>query len=144
MNVRYNPLWRMSLMQRLLMSAAGVGVFALCVMWMTQAEVAASTRWTIFVAGLVASFYSAWWLAHDIASRLKDAEHQFRAIGNGDYQQNIAIDRNDEVGAVLLGPEVDADSPWLRGAGAQTHRRKFIAYQAGIGCGGDQRDGHRP
>ena len=103
MNVRYNPLWRMSLMQRLLMSAAGVGVFALCMMWMTQAEVAASTRWTIFVAGLVASFYSAWWLADDIGSRLKDAEHQFRAIGSGDYQQNIAIDRNDEVGAVLLG-----------------------------------------
>ena len=103
MNLRYNPLWRMSLMQRLLMSAAGVGVFALCMMWMTQAEVAASTRWTIFFAGLVASFYSAWWLAHDIGSRLKDAEQQFRAIGSGDYQQNIAIDRNDEVGAVLLG-----------------------------------------
>ena len=143
MNLRYNPLWRMSLMQRLLMSAAGVGVFALCMMWMTQAEVAASTRWTIFFAGLVASFYSAWWLAHDIGSRLKDAEQQFRAIGSGDYQQNIAIDRNDEVGAVLLGLK-SMQIRLASSAGAQTHRRKFIANQAGIGRGGGQCDGRRP
>ncbi len=103
MNARYNPLWRMSLMQRLLLSAGGVSVFALCMMWVSGAETAVGMRWSIFVFGALAAFYSAWWLAHDIGSRLRDAERQFRAIGGGDYRQTIAIDRNDEVGAVLLG-----------------------------------------
>ncbi|MBK9495432.1 MAG: PAS domain S-box protein [Xanthomonadales bacterium] len=103
MNARYNPLWRMSLRQRLLLSAGGVSVFALCMMWVSGAETAVGMRWSIFVFGALAAFYSAWWLAHDIGSRLRDAERQFRAIGGGDYRQTIAIDRNDEVGAVLLG-----------------------------------------
>src|SRR5690606_4603591 len=80
-----NPLWRMSLRQRLALAAAGVGGFGL---------VALVTA---------AAGYSAWWLGNDVVGRLETAVGHLRDFATGHYDREIAIDRNDEVGRVLLG-----------------------------------------
>ncbi len=101
--VRCNPLWKLSLRVRLMMAAGGMGFYGLLLMGFQQFQVpnwlmlAAIGSCTLFAA------YCAWWLARDVVDRLEEANVQFRRLASGLYDGVIPIDRDDEVGSILLG-----------------------------------------
>ncbi|GAB3089686.1 methyl-accepting chemotaxis protein [Lysobacter terrae] len=100
---RLNPLWKLSLRARLLLCAAGIGAYGLTLMSLYRTHAPAWTVIaTIAVATLIAG-YGAWWLAWDIVNRLEDAGRHFRLLASGRYDGAIPIDRDDEIGAMLLG-----------------------------------------
>lgn len=101
--VRWNPLWKLSLRTRLLMSAAAMGVYGLVLMAIQYLQAPRGlTLATIAVCTLFAA-YCAWWLAHDVVDRLEEANVQFRRLASGLYDGVIPIDRDDEIGSILLG-----------------------------------------
>ena len=98
-----NPLWRLSLRQRLLLSAAGVGGLCAALVLLASAGVSLPLLLGLVAAATAAAFYSAWWLCRDVVGRLETAVSHLRDFATGHYNRDIAIDRNDEVGGVLLG-----------------------------------------
>ena len=98
-----NPLWRMSLRQRLALAAAGVGGFGLALVLLAAAGIQGSVLYGLVALATAAAGYSAWWLGNDVVGRLETAVGHLRDFATGHYDREIAIDRNDEVGRVLLG-----------------------------------------
>ena len=98
-----NPLWRLSLRQRLMLAAAGVGVFGLGLALMGSAGASLPALLGVAALGTAAGAYSSWWLAADVVGRLDTAVSHLHDFATGQYTRDIAIDRNDEVGSVLLG-----------------------------------------
>ncbi|QOY63313.1 PAS domain-containing protein [Lysobacter sp. H21R4] len=98
-----NPLWRLSLRQRLMLAA--VGILGLGVGLATMAAAGTPPRLIFSVAALAGGFsiYSALWLSRDVVDRLEEANAQLRSIAEGNYTRLIAIARNDEIGQVLQG-----------------------------------------
>jgi methyl-accepting chemotaxis protein len=99
---RLNPLWRMPLRARLYLFgafAAGLGGVLHALAW------AGAPAWiglAAVPASLVVGLYSAWWLGRDVVGRLELARHAFKRIDQGHYDVDLPIDRNDEVGELLL------------------------------------------
>jgi methyl-accepting chemotaxis protein len=98
---RFNPLWLLSLKQRLMLSAAGVVALAAALLY-TSAGLGPWSLWLLGI-GSVFAFYSAWWLSHDIRDRLYLASQVFERIAQGDYNDPLPIHRSDSVGKVLIG-----------------------------------------
>ncbi|MGJ4730537.1 methyl-accepting chemotaxis protein [Luteimonas sp. SDU101] len=98
-----NPLWRLSLRQRLLLAAIGVGGLGTALVLLASAGLPLPALLAIVAAATGAALYSAWWLCNDVVGRLDTAVGHLRDFATGHYARDIAIDRDDEVGAVLLG-----------------------------------------
>jgi methyl-accepting chemotaxis protein len=98
---RLNPLWRLSLKQRLRLAALGTVAFGLCLLLIDPA--ASALRWGVFGVGSSFAVFSAWWLSVDIGGRLQTAIDAFRQIASGNYDNRLSIERDDSVGRVLLG-----------------------------------------
>jgi len=98
-----NPLWRLSLRQRLVLAATGVAVLGLALVFMGSAGV--PPTWLYALVGFSGAFalYSAWWLSHDVVDRLEQAVLQFQRISGGDFEDDIPATRDDEVGRVFQG-----------------------------------------
>ncbi len=100
--IRLNPMWRMSLRARLYFFgsfAASLGAALLILMHLGAPD------WLLYAAvatALVMGLYSAWWLGDDIVGRLDTAQRAFKRIDQGHYDEDLAIDRNDEIGCLLL------------------------------------------
>jgi methyl-accepting chemotaxis protein len=99
---RLNPLWLLSLRQRLLLAALGSAAFAAAAAWLAR-HAGDGALATLLAGGGVFALYSAAWLGRDVVGRLDAANAHFHALADGRYDQAIAIDRNDEVGRLLLG-----------------------------------------
>jgi len=100
---RANPLWRLSLRARLLLSAFGMAVYGLVLMALYTLH---APTWAVVgtvIAGTLVATYCAWWLARDVVDRLEEAGRQFRLLASGRYDGVLPIDRNDEIGAMFLG-----------------------------------------
>jgi len=98
---RLNPLWLLSLRQRLVLAALGSGAAAAaCVLLAMQGR--GLLAWAAVAAGTGLAVYCARWLSHDVVDRLEDASAQFEALIQGRYDAPVAIDRDDEVGRLLL------------------------------------------
>src|SRR5690606_15166350 len=98
-----NPLWRLDLRQRLMLAAAGFGGFGAALVLLASAGLSLPALFGIIAAGTAAAGYSSWWLCRDVVGRLDLAVAHLRDFATGQYTHDIAIDRNDEVGGVLLG-----------------------------------------
>jgi methyl-accepting chemotaxis protein len=98
-----NPLWRLSLRQRLLLAAAGVGGVGAVLVSLAASGASLPLLLSVVAASTAAAGYCAWWLASDVAGRLDGAVAHLRDFASGEYAHTIAIDRDDEVGRVLLG-----------------------------------------
>ncbi|WP_043740835.1 methyl-accepting chemotaxis protein [Luteimonas sp. J29] len=98
-----NPLWRMDLRQRLLLAAAGGGAACAALVALALSGAAPWLLWSLVAVVAGAAGYSAWWLWKDVVGRLDDAVGHLRDFACGHYTRDIAIDRDDEVGRVLLG-----------------------------------------
>ncbi|WP_202843534.1 methyl-accepting chemotaxis protein [Luteimonas saliphila] len=98
-----NPLWRLSLRQRLLLAAVGVGGLATALVLLASAGTPLSILFALVAAATAAAGYCAWWLSCDVVGRLDAAVAHLRDFATGEYAHAIAIDRDDEVGRVLLG-----------------------------------------
>src|SRR5690606_32134586 len=98
-----NPLWRMSLLQRLALAAGGVGGVAAATLLLATAGVAPWLAWAFVGTATAAAGYCAWWLWKDVVGRLDAAFAHLRDFACGDYGRDIDIDRDDEVGRVLQG-----------------------------------------
>ncbi|SDD61335.1 methyl-accepting chemotaxis protein [Aquimonas voraii] len=98
---RYNPLWLLTLKQRLMLSAAGVVGLGAALLHSS----AGLGPWSLWILGIgsVFAFYSAWWLSHDIRDRLFLANEVFERIAQGEYNDPLPIHRSDSVGKVLIG-----------------------------------------
>ncbi len=101
--VRYNPLWKLSLRVRLMMAAGGMGFYGLVLMAFQQFQVPNWLMLTAIFTCTVFAAYCAWWLARDVVNRLEEANVHFRRLASGLYDGVIPIDRDDEVGSILLG-----------------------------------------
>ncbi|TCZ87737.1 methyl-accepting chemotaxis protein [Lysobacter sp. N42] len=99
---RLNPLWLLSLRQRLLLAALGSVAFAASAAWLAR-HAGDGALAALLAGGGVFALYSAAWLGRDVVGRLDAANAHFHALADGRYDQAIAIDRNDEVGRLLLG-----------------------------------------
>ncbi|ALJ27712.1 chemotaxis protein [Stenotrophomonas acidaminiphila] len=100
---RLNPLWRLSLRARLMLSALGMGAYGFALMALYQLHAPLGAVITTIVVGTLAASYCAWWLARDVVDRLEEAGRQFRLLASGRYDGDIPIDRDDEIGAMFLG-----------------------------------------
>src|SRR5690606_5925043 len=98
-----SPLWRMSLRQRLALAAAGVGGFGLALVLLAAAGSQGAVLYGLVALATAAAGCSAWGLGNDVVGRLEPAVRHPRDFATGHYDREIAIDRNDEVGRVLLG-----------------------------------------
>ena len=98
-----NPLWRMSLLQRLLLAAVGVGGTGAALVLLAASGAAPWLLWSLVAAATGIAGYCAWWLWADVVGRLDAAVAHLREFACGEYRHDIAIDRDDEVGLVLLG-----------------------------------------
>ncbi|TYT26336.1 PAS domain-containing protein [Luteimonas viscosa] len=98
-----NPLWRLSLRQRLLLAAAGVGGLGAALVLLASAGMSLPALLAIVAGATAAAGYCAWWLSSDVLGRLDAAVAHLRDFASGEYTHSIAIDRDDEVGRVLLG-----------------------------------------
>ncbi|MCE7033326.1 methyl-accepting chemotaxis protein [Lysobacter sp. GX 14042] len=98
-----NPLWRLSLRQRLLLAALGAGAGGLGLLWLAGTGVDARLPWLAALGLGACALYSAWWLARDVVGRLEGAAGHFRRIAAGHYDDPIEIERDDEIGRVLQG-----------------------------------------
>lgn len=98
-----NPLWRFNLRQRLMLAAAGVGGYGLALVLLAASGTAPGTLLGLVALATVAGAYCSWWLATDVVGRLDAAVSHLRDFATGQYTRDIAIDRDDEVGGVLLG-----------------------------------------
>jgi len=98
-----NPLWRLSLRQRLLLAAAAVGAGGFALLWLAASGVDPRLPWIAAAALGAIALYCAWWLSRDVVGRLEGAAEHFHRIASGHYDDVIAIDRNDEIGRVLQG-----------------------------------------
>jgi methyl-accepting chemotaxis protein len=98
-----NPLWRLSLRQRLMLAAVGVGALGMGLATMAASGIEPRLIYAIAALSGCFGLYSAWWLSRDIVDRLEQATSHFRRIGEGDYTEVIAIARNDEIGRVMQG-----------------------------------------
>ena len=98
---RYNPLWLLTLKQRLMLSAAGVVVLGAALLY-SSTGLGPWSLWLLGIGGMFA-FYSAWWLSHDIRDRLFIANEVFERIAQGEYKDPLPIHRSDSVGKVLIG-----------------------------------------
>jgi len=101
--LRLNPLWRLSLRARLfLFGAFGAGLAALAALLQAR-----GASWpalaALLGAGLGFGLYSAWWLGRDVVGRVERARAAFRRIDQGHYDEDLPIDRDDEIGQLLLG-----------------------------------------
>ncbi len=96
-----NPLWRLSLRQRLILAAVGVGSLALGLVALAASGVDARVLYAVAASAGVFGLYSALWLSRDVVGRLEQAIAHFRHISAGDYTDVIEIARNDEIGRVL-------------------------------------------
>lgn len=101
--IRWNPLWKLSLRTRLLMSAGAMGVYGLALMAIQYLNAPRGLALAIIAACTLFAAYCAWWLAHDVVDRLEQANGHFRRLASGLYDGVIPIDRDDEIGAILLG-----------------------------------------
>jgi methyl-accepting chemotaxis protein len=98
-----NPLWKLSLSTRLyLFGASGTG-FGLLSMLLLQLGFAPALAYCTLGAGLLFALGSAWWLSDDVVGRIAAARRAFTNIDRGRYGEDLAIDRDDEVGQLLLG-----------------------------------------
>src|SRR5690606_33753100 len=102
-HVRCNPLWRMSLRARLLLAAAGMGLYGAALVALQALAAPAGVLLATILGCTVIACYCAWWLACDVVGRLELAGAQFRRLASGLYDGVMPIDRDDEVGAILLG-----------------------------------------
>ena len=101
--IRLNPLWRLSLRARLyLFGAFGAGL-ALLALALQAWGAPPGALAAVVAAGLGFGLYSAWWLGHDVVGRVELARAAFRRIDQGHYDEDLPIDRADEVGQLLLG-----------------------------------------
>jgi methyl-accepting chemotaxis protein len=98
-----NPLWRLNLRQRLMLAAAGVGGYGLALVLLGASGTAPGTLLGLVALATLAGAYCSWWLATDVVGRLDAAVSHLGDFATGQYTRDIAIDRNDEVGGVLLG-----------------------------------------
>ena len=96
---RLNPLWLLSLRQRLLLAAAGVGALGLALILLGDSPL----RLWLLAAATAFAFYSAWWLGGDISGRVQLALHAFRRIAGGRYDNPLPVDRGDSIGRMLMG-----------------------------------------
>ena len=98
-----NPLWRLSLRQRLMLAALGATGASSGLLWLSGRGVDPSLPWLgVLGLGAVAA-YCAWWLSRDVVDRLEGAAGHFRRIASGQYDDPIPIDRDDEIGRVMQG-----------------------------------------
>src|SRR5690606_6954133 len=82
---------------------AGVGGFGATLVLLASAGLSLPVLLAIVAAGTAAAGYSSWWLCGDVVGRLDTAVAHLRDFAAGQYTHDIAIDRDDEVGGVLLG-----------------------------------------
>ena len=101
--IRWNPLWKLSLRTRLLMSAGAMGLYGLTLMAIQYLQAPRGLTLATIAACTLIAAYCAWWLAHDVVDRLEQANAQFRRLASGLYDGVIPIDRDDEIGSILLG-----------------------------------------
>src|SRR6478672_3502963 len=99
---RLNPLWLMSLRQRLLLAGAGFGAYGLVLMAMVRSALPATWMLGAIGAGTACALYCAWWLSRDVVDRLDEARRHCRMLSAGQYDQRIPIDRDDEIGSLFL------------------------------------------
>src|SRR5690606_20089842 len=93
-----NPLWRMSLLQRMALAVAGVGAIGATAVLLATSTLAPWLAWAFVAAATAAAGYCAWWLWKDVVGRLDAAVAHLRDFACGDYVRDIDIDRDDEVG----------------------------------------------
>lgn len=98
-----NPLWRLSLRQRLVLAALGTTAAGAGLAWLAGTGAGAQATWLAVAALGAFSLYCAWWLSRDVVDRLEGAVGHFRRIASGHYDDHIPIDRNDEIGRVMQG-----------------------------------------
>lgn len=131
--VRYDPIKKLSLRNRLLLVAVVTGFYGVLLLLMHEAG--APSAWVISIIALFSllMLLGAWRLANDVGNRLENAAILFRQMASGHFNAMIPIDRNDEVGTILLGMkiaqirlgyEIDANSDALTGL---PNRRAFDA-----------------
>ena len=97
-----NPMWLLSLRQRMMLSGVGVALFGATMTLLASRGAGISMLLGLSAVATAVTIYSMWWLSHDVVDRLDDAVEEFRRIAGGDYSRDIRIDRNDEVGRVLI------------------------------------------
>ncbi|MGY0799341.1 methyl-accepting chemotaxis protein [Lysobacter sp. A286] len=96
-----NPLWRLSLRQRLMLAAVGAGAFAMALVWLATGGTNVGFLYAVAALAGLFGIYSAWWLSRDVVDRLDQTIGHFRHISSGDYTDVIPIARNDEIGRVM-------------------------------------------
>ncbi|GAB3748499.1 methyl-accepting chemotaxis protein [Lysobacter olei] len=96
-----NPLWLLSLRQRMMLSGVGVAVFGGAMALLASRGAGTPLLLGLSAVATAVTVYSMWWLSHDVVDRLDEAVEEFHHIAGGDYGRDIHIDRNDEVGRVL-------------------------------------------
>ncbi|TWI07997.1 methyl-accepting chemotaxis protein [Aerolutibacter ruishenii] len=97
-----NPLWLLSLRQRMMLSGLGVAVFGGAMTLLASRGAGIPLLLGMSAIATAMTVYSMWWLSHDVVDRLDDAVDEFRHIAGGDYGRDIRVDRDDEVGRVLM------------------------------------------
>ncbi len=131
--IRYNPLRKLSLRKRLLLAAAAIGFYGVFLLLLHETGASSSVVIAAIALFSLIALIAAWWLANDLGNRLERAALLFRQMASGHFDESIPIDRNDEVGTILLGMkiaqirlgyEIDANSDPLTGL---PNRRAFDA-----------------
>jgi methyl-accepting chemotaxis protein len=102
-HVRWNPLWRLALRTRLMMAAGAMGLYGLALAAFQYFGAPGGVVLATIVLCTLLACYCARWLARDVIGRLEEAGVQFRRLASGLYDGAIAIDRDDEIGSILLG-----------------------------------------
>jgi methyl-accepting chemotaxis protein len=99
---RLNPLWRMPLRARLYLFGAFAGGVAAALHGLAWLGAPAWIGLSAVPASLLVGLYCARWLGQDVVGRLDLARHAFQRIDQGHYDVDLPIDRDDEVGELLL------------------------------------------
>lgn len=100
--IRLNPMWHMSLRARLYFFGAFAASTGAALLVLDALGATSAILYAIVALALIAGLYSAWWLGNDIVGRLDTAQRAFKRIDQGHYDEDLAIDRNDEIGRLLL------------------------------------------
>ena len=100
--IRLNPLWRMSLRARLYLFGTFAASTGAALLVLDALGATSAVLYAVEALALIAGMYSAWWLGNDIVGRLDTAQRAFKRIDQGHYDEDLPIDRNDEIGRLLL------------------------------------------
>jgi methyl-accepting chemotaxis protein len=100
--IRLNPMWRMSLRARLFFFGTFAAATGAALLLLMALNAPAWLLYTVVLGAFVMGVYSAWWLGDDIVGRLDAAQRAFKRIDQGHYDEDLGIDRNDEIGRLLL------------------------------------------